>query len=473
MSTPNFGAELELMDDHLEQGDIVHVLKCTGQLASCHVNQAHWLSKCFECQEKFNLGLKQVEIPASNIHTLKTYEDSYTESDISFNTLEELKNYKINGIDFGEAVASSIITETKNYKLDTIANKSTVRTKLMMAYQVYLNFIKVIEEIEPDRVYVFNGRLAETRPVVRVCQQKNIDVHVIERADNYGHYMISVNCLSHEMAFMKREIESYWQDDNPNKYHISEQWYLDRRNAVDQGYYSFVKHQEPGKLPLNFNPEHKNIAIFVSSEYEFATFPDWKNQIYLDQRDGLIQILESLQKETNLRLWIRLHPNLKKDNSDQLLELQELDRRQYKHAEFIWPKETINSYTLMDHCDQTLTFGSTVGVEATFWGKPSILAGRGPYEDLDVVYRPTTHSEVMALLESDLSPKSKSGALKYGYRMMANGIPYKKFLTTDICEGSFKGEKITSEVTGLKNYVYYKALRKIDKFKHRFKKIFC
>ena len=54
-----------------------------------------------------------------------------------------------------------------------------------------------------------------------------------------------------------------------------------------------------------------------------------------------------------------------------------------------------------------------MGVEAAYWGKPSILVGRCIYERLGSVYTPQTHEEVVALVRKrNLSPLPVEGALK-------------------------------------------------------------
>jgi len=54
-----------------------------------------------------------------------------------------------------------------------------------------------------------------------------------------------------------------------------------------------------------------------------------------------------------------------------------------------------------------------MGVEAAYWGKPSILVGRCVYERLGSVYMPTTHEEVVELVRKrDLPVLPVEGAYK-------------------------------------------------------------
>jgi hypothetical protein len=70
----------------------------------------------------------------------------------------------------------------------------------------------------------------------------------------------------------------------------------------------------------------------------------------------------------------------------------------------------------MEHCATVVTFGSTMGAEATFWSKPSILLGRAAYEGLGVAHEPRTYEEFEDLvLDSTLTPRGRLAAFKYGY----------------------------------------------------------
>ena len=84
----------------------------------------------------------------------------------------------------------------------------------------------------------------------------------------------------------------------------------------------------------------------------------------------------------------------------------------------------MSSYDLMFAADTVVSFASTIGIEAVFWDKPSVLLGSCFFQYLDVAYQPTTHEEAMALLTQKLEPKDKVGALMYAGYIMTFGEPY-------------------------------------------------
>ena len=144
------------------------------------------------------------------------------------------------------------------------------------------------------------------------------------------------------------------------------------------------------------------------------------------------------------------------------------------------PDSKINSYSLLDFVDIVITFGSTIGVEATLQKKPSILFGRTYWEDNDAAYKPSSLEDLENLLfKSDLKPKSKLNALKEGYFQRHRGREQFKFIKVDKnLRYHFKGKrvkhlsaqdrfkefiKILILSNKLSSHFYYKYLDKISR----------
>ena len=97
----------------------------------------------------------------------------------------------------------------------------------------------------------------------------------------------------------------------------------------------------------------------------------------------------------------------------------------------------------MEQSETVITFGSTVGVEACYWGKPSILLGMALYQGLDCCYIPSSHEDVINWLrEEKLPAKLKNGALLYGNWELNRGYKFKHFHHTKLNTGTFNGKTI-------------------------------
>jgi hypothetical protein len=200
---------------------------------------------------------------------------------------------------------------------------------------------------------------------------------------------------------------------------------------------------KPGELPTNWDQGKKNIVIFNTSEFEFAAIDDSRMAgLYPSQLQGILRIKSSLIGHlSEYHVYLRMHPHLRIASHNENQPFYDLEG---ENLTVIPPESSVNSYALIIHCDCVVTFGATPGIEATFWGKPSILAGPSLYQGLNVTYNPASHEELMELLlKDDLKPKPRLGALIYGYYWNRFGIPYKYVKHKAIKElESFKGREL-------------------------------
>ena len=126
----------------------------------------------------------------------------------------------------------------------------------------------------------------------------------------------------------------------------------------------------------------------------------------------------------------------------------------------------IDTYALMDAADIVVTFGSTIGAEAAFWGKPVVLLGNSFYDRLEGFYVPATHEEAIVLLQQDLQPIPSKDVLKYGYWELERGIYYKYYKGTALFEGTFMGKSIAvTRLQKLVNFLLVKKTRWMKKLK--------
>lgn len=449
--TPVLERELEIIANHLESGDEVIAVRCSGQLASCLLNPMHRRSICRYCRAKFDVGYKRVGLDSNCVRVLPAAEDGpHAEVPAVFETIDDLQAYSHDGADLGMAVASTLIWRfDKNHRFDTVAAADAVRTELEMSIHVYESMLRVLPPLEVDRVYVFNGRHSTTRPVIRACEKLGVTYYTHERGGDFSRYILRENTIPHDLDAVAAEIPNVWEHGGKDRGQIGEQFFLRRRRRIERSWFSFTKRQEVGLLPDGFSPTTRNIAIFNSTLQEAVGMPWFKNRIYRDELDGVDRILGQFKDEPHYRFYLRVHPNLAEEfrrideqNNTQLRALGDL-RTRCPYLVVIPPLSPVDSYALMEACDVTVVFGSTMGAEATYWGRPSILAGAGAaYQSLDCCYKPSTHDELTSLLRADLRPKSKAEAVKYGFYELRRGVEYRRFVHDGVLKGRYEGKRI-------------------------------
>jgi len=453
--TPVFETELELIRKHERSGDIVRVLQCTGNLGNCHWNQQHKKSQCAACRSRFRKGWNVLK-PGGNVELKEFPQNKFTPSDLPdyFRSVEELMQYRYDGEGIGTGVASSLISIYQDHRLDTRVYRKEVARELSTSVQVYETLKREFKEFKPDRSYVFNGRISGHLPAVLLCKRMGIDYLTYEVAGTWNRYLLRKNATAHSIDATREEMEMLWVDGGTEREKMAKAWFENKRAGVDQGtMMSFTKLQAKGLLPEGYDPEKKNIAIFNTTLDEYAAVEGWGNTLYFpDDTAGIGRILEAFEPDKRYVFYLRAHPHMKKlsrSRNSQLRDINELASR-FDNLRVIWPADSIDSYALIDACEKIITFGSTIGIEAAYWGKASILAGRATYEYFDCVYTPKTHEELVMLLEKDLPPLPADSALKFGFREISHGIPFEYFKGTGIklglATGTFDGVKIKPDI---------------------------
>jgi hypothetical protein len=445
MATPHFETELELIQEHILKGDEVYILHCKGQLRTCFLNPTHNLGYCIICQSKFKSGISLINTEKVKFIELPTSEKQYPGIPPVFKSIDELKEFKIGNVEVGMATASSLITSfNREHRLNTVKYRKLVFTEVNNAYFVYLFFKKNLVGIQPEMVYLFNGRFSTILPAINACEEMGIRYATHERGGVNNKYYLAFNTTPHDLENAHNEIEQLWENTDENvRLEIGKKFFNDRRNRVEHAWFSFTKSQESGLLPKNFDTQKKNIGLFNTTIEEYAAIRNWKKPIpiYKEESIAFNKIFESLNNDSTIQIYLRVHPNLKGADNSQMQDIKSLEGK-FKNVTILFPESNVDSYTLMENCDTIITFGSTIGVEACYWNKPSILLGMSYYDKLDCCYIPQSHEETIELIRTDLMPKPKIGALKYGFWELSKGIDFKFFKQTGLASGQFLGKEV-------------------------------
>lgn len=448
VNTPHYETALEIAERHLRKGDEVTMLGCNGDLLSCNVNKKHDPVRCAECIGRRRAGLDLLSRPIESRSVIQLYGEDIDELrnlTVPLSDLEELQDWAIENYEIGYGVLSSLISRLRDPTPDLDKYADTVRSIAMSALAVFRSVQNYLEANDVDRVYAYNGRHAPVRAVLRACQSRQVDCFLHERGHSLDHYAVYQNHLPHNLSCMEQRIRQQWAlaaDDLDRESRASE-FFIQRANGVVQWWRSFIDGQEEDLLPEDWDPGRRNIAIFTSSQDEFAAIgAEWQNPLYENQLEGIRRIVESLSTASHdIHLYVRMHPNLTNVGNAHTRAIRQL---QADDLTIILPEDPVSSYSLLREAEKVLTFGSTMGIEAVFWGKPSLLAGVSFYRDLGGTYNPASHQELMDLLIADVPVRDKKAALMYGYYMGTFGTAFEFFEAEGIKAGTFKGQCITA-----------------------------
>ena len=445
INTPHFETELEILQRRLDKDDDVYVIGCNANLLCCDVNWEHEPFVCLKCIGRRNEGLKLLSKPVTILpHYLLTLNDKaeLQAFECSLDDLEDLKKVMLDNFDVGYGVMSSLVSMTRDPHADVRGYRQSIQRLFLSSIAVYRSIQNYLDMYAFDRVYVYNGRYAPVRAVIRACQGKKVDCYTHEKGSSLTCYGLWQNTTIHDLENTACLIVEEWEmaADNRDREDLAKQFYLDRVQGISRTWIAFTKNQQKDLLPADWDERKKNIAIFVSSEDEFVAIGDqWKHPLYSSQHEGIIALLESTGGHQDIHFYLRVHPNLQGVDNRQTRDLLSINSA---NVTIIPADSRVSTYALLRNSAQVVSFGSTVGIEAVFWGVPSILLGQCFYRFLGATYNPESHEEAVEMILSNLKPKGKLPALMYGYYFHTFGREFLYYDSKGIYEGYFRGAKV-------------------------------
>lgn len=417
----------ELLDEAVKlskvQGNKVYFLNCAGVNRMCGYNQGGSNLYCKWCSFCTKKVIKKYDtityFPLSHFGEKKKYKCP------SFQNADELRFLTYRDVQVGLGIMSSYITLTRNMnpKMD-IATKNYFQKHVIQNMAFTDALYRAIAELKPDVIYSYNGRFEENRAVYDIGMRLGLETVMQEdytNLTNLKKYKVAfVNCLPHKITERSRLFKYTWEHYNLNeeeKIQLGHSFYKKRRGGQRSGDVKiYVAGQKEGLAPI-FDKSKINIAIMNSSEDEYAAVGDeWdKLKMFRTQYEGIKYLLEHSPK--NFHYYLRIHPNLMHipyKYHHQLLELGEI----YNNITIIPGNSEYSTYAIMESCDKVVGFGTTMCIESSYWGKPSILLGPAVFYYDDVCYVPQTPEEAIKLLGMDLTPKWNENILKFGAYIM-------------------------------------------------------
>lgn len=441
--SPHFETDLELGEIALSEGHEVKYLYCSGQLPTCEPNLDHKNNICALCRSRFKSGIKWIgkdRVQTEDFYNLteaQRVEIDFLKKKV-FLSVEEVRAFKIGAAEIGRAALSSTITESREPALNLLQHEKSIRKHLITAATVYYSIKNHLQKMQPDQIILFNGRLSSHMPALDVAKEMGVPAYVHERSGALERYSFLKNTTPHDIRPIAAQIEEVYNSiplSDEEKEKIAVQWYEERRNNVPQFWTSLTKDQKEGLIPSNLTPDKVNLVIFNSSEDEMEEFAYWKNPYYKNQFEGMDRLLTSLRErdeESRIRVFLRVHPHLKGAKGSQVAGILELEKK-YPELTVIHADSKVSTYALVDAADLVLTYGTTVGIEAAYRGKPLLLMARSPYEEVGVAFRPATHETfIETLLDFPKTRKLpldlkavRRGVIKYAVFQRFKGVNYK------------------------------------------------
>ncbi|WP_026838097.1 hypothetical protein [Gillisia sp. JM1] len=454
------GLNLELIQRNIDLGNTVYLVDCNSSFSECGFNTTKLKYMCEICKYRENEGLKHIDgnIKRFSLNKIITVQDREVAKDFISEIVTIKKDLRYMDFEVGEAVFSSYISKTRNSELVSDTDQPILKKLTFNSILIYESIKRFIDEYNIDELALFNGRWDYYRAALTAAREKNLNIEVFENYRVGGYMELFGDNLPHGIKNKNDIIEEFWNSatDVVERQNLADSFFHNKRSGDFTISKSFTEKQLKGKLPASFDKNKRTFVLFNSSDDEFAAVgKEYDNPYFSDQTSGILFIVDYFKNKTDCQLIIRMHPNLqglKRPYLDPLYNLKNL----FDNIHLVKPEDDIDTYNLVDVAEKVLVFNSTIGLEASFWGKPVILLGKSLYVN-NVVYIPKDKADILQLFESNLTPLHKDNARKYGYYFTKGGVKTKYYNNKKNGDIFFKNSSLTNLPIWFK--VYYKTLK--------------
>lgn len=436
-------------------GNQVYFLLCNRNFGYCACNMRGSVFKCLRCERyvkallrKCSPGIKVIEM---DLRMKDQLGEEINRLNFDYHSIEDIKSIEYKGAKVGMSCLSTYVTNCRNNNPLLDEDFRLFFDKLLRTACYYAEFqLRMINEIKPDRIQLFNGRCLENRAASDFAIQQHILLRSCELWKVFPHYFVKhtfYNALPHNIEDNTKRINNLWSNESvplEEKEWIGRRFFESKYNHTYSGDKDYTAHQVAEKMPTNWDYTKKNYVIFNSSEDEYTAIGDDYDQgkVFHSQYEGILHIANVFKDRSDVNVYLRIHPNLSNIKYKYHTKLLDLNNK-FKNFHVIRGDSDVSSYAMMREAYRIVTFGSTTGVEASYMGKPVISLRCNWFSGMDVCYDPTTVEEAeRLLLANDLTPKPQINAIKFGYYCMNPSLPSYSFFDFNISDFTIFGRRL-------------------------------
>ncbi len=355
-------------------------------------------------------------------------------------SLSELIKYRRQGMPLGEIVLPSIRWVLRRHTLEGDENtRYLLRQYILAAWHIVEEFNKLLEEVKPMKVVVFNGMFFPEAAVRWVAQKRGIPVVTHEVA------------LQPNAAFFTTGEATAYPIDIPVDFKLSP--------SQEQQLDEYLEQRFQGNFSMagiRFWPEMKNLdADFLNTLSQFKQVVPVFTNVVFDTSQGhanvvfpqmfawLDAVLAMIRAHPETYFVIRAHPDEtrpgKESQESVLMWVRRNEVNKLPNVLFVDSREYFSSYELIQRSKFVMVYNSTIGLEASLMGAAVLCAGKARFTQIPTVYFPTTTVEFNRLAEEFLAvekavppPEHRVNARRFlYYQLFKSSLPFGEFIEED------------------------------------------
>lgn len=291
-------------------------------------------------------------------------------------SVSDLQKIQWEKTEIGMAISSFIISLTRDS--DPILNQyNKLINNLELAYfQIFKYLDSLNLSSSKDEIWVCNGRPFHERVVVEYARIKSIPTKFYEiggDGSNQERWILHENSPHNRLAHQE-SIKQQFRLTTPNLISINE-WFRSQRpggqNIFTKNFDSNIGNDLLDNFFVYFSSSDDEVSA-ISREWVSS----WKTQL-----NAVNELIRVFVDRPDLKLVIRVHPNQKNKSENDKNKWKSLVSQ--SRNVFIYNFDSnINSYELLSKAKGVFTYGSTIGVEASYLKKPAALLSNSRWDSI-------------------------------------------------------------------------------------------
>ena len=403
----------------------VHFISCGKGLKPCLLSVGRGgetlCSSCMALSRDMYAGLP---------HTVFHFqEDNEVANDVEGLDHAGLSAYEHEGVPLGELTLPSLRWILRRHHLDNVPEAVPLqRSFIRSAWSTYLQAKKLMDEIEPRAVVVFNGLQYPEAVVKWLGKQRNIPTFTHE-----------IGLMPNTAIFTEGEATAC-PIELPDDFEMTPD-----RDAKLDAYLSRRMKGSFSTAGVQFWPDMQALSpefwerartfrqvVPVFTNVIFDTSQKHANTVFPDMFAWLDEVKKLIEAHSDTLFVVRAHPDESrpgKESHETVTDWVKKNQLTYlPNVLYVPPEQHISSYELIQTSKFTMVYNSTIGLEAAIMGAGVLCAGRSRYSQVPLCWFPQTVPEYIEKAEQLLDCVSVE--VPESFRLTARRFMYYQFFHT-------------------------------------------
>lgn len=355
-----------------------------------------------------------------NVLKLKSFNHDYILQNKKKNKNNLLKSYisikkffkklVINNVNFSLDFKTSFLHYFKGMVTDNI-NCSVVNKMYSTLVNTVFSIKKIIKNQKPIKIVTINGKNIQTGILYNLSKKNKIDCYTWDVFQQGFNGILSKNSIAHEQHISKKT----WDIEKIKKIKKSDQKIIknymhSQSNSLNTPYKYYDNNiiNQKNKIfrYLNLDMEKKIISIFPNTDWDSSTIG--LDDAYDDQYHFIHEMIKFSKNNQDYNVIIRCHPGEQKVGYhlrstrplNQYIK-EEFKNDMHSNLKIVDALSNISSYALAQLSDHRIVYTSTLGLEFSYMGLKTLVAGNAYYKYKGFTCDIKTHNSLLKYFKNN------------------------------------------------------------------------